>query len=93
MMLAKIMNHRVLPDAIPQSQGTYVNSYSVEHRKTTTPGWELLVEWKDGSTDWVAMKDLKKSYPAGLAHYAINLSIQEERAFAWRVSYVLKKEK
>ena len=93
MMLGEIMDHRVLPDAIPQSQGTYVNSYGVKRRKMTTRGWEVLVEWKDGSTDWLALKDLKESYPVELAIYATNRNIQDEPAFAWWVPYVLKKQK
>ncbi len=57
MMLLAIIDHRVLHDAIPKSQGTYVNSYGVKRRKTTTRGWELLVEWRNGSSDWVSLKD------------------------------------
>lgn len=79
------MDHRVLPDAIPQSHGTYENSYGVTRRKLTTRGWELLVEWKDGSSDWVSSKDLKESYPVELALYATNRGIQDEPAFAWLV--------
>jgi hypothetical protein len=59
MMLSSIMDHRTSGDAIPKSQGTYVNSYGVKRRKATTRGWELLVEWRDGSSDWVSLKDLK----------------------------------
>jgi hypothetical protein len=36
MMLESILDHRVLQDAIPQSEGTYVNSYGVKRRKATT---------------------------------------------------------
>jgi hypothetical protein len=93
MMMSEIVDHRVLPDAIPQSQGTYVNQYGVKRRKTTTRGWEILVEWKDGSTDWVSLKDLKESYPVELAHYAMNQNLQDEPAFAWWLPYTLKKEK
>jgi hypothetical protein len=93
MMLGGIMDHRVLPDAIPKSKGTYVNAYGVKRRKTTTRGWEILIEWKDGSSDWVAMKDLKESYPVELASYAVERDIHEEPAFAWWVPYVLKKQK
>ena len=32
MMLGVIMDHRILPDDIPQSQGTYVNSYGVKRK-------------------------------------------------------------
>ena len=54
MMLGEIMDHRELHDAIPKSKGTYVHLYGVKRQKMTTRGWELLVEWKDGSTGWDA---------------------------------------
>ena len=93
MMLSAIMDHRITHDAIPKSQGTYVNSYGVKRRKTTTRGWELLVEWRDGSSDWVSLKDLKKSYPVELAAYAESHDLRDEPAFAWWVPYVLRKQK
>jgi hypothetical protein len=37
-MMSEIIDHRVLSDAIPSSQGTYVNSYGVKWRKRTTIG-------------------------------------------------------
>ena len=83
MMMSEIVNHRVLPDAIPKSQGTYENAYGVKRRKATMRGWELLVEWKDGSTDWVALRDLRESYPVELALYAMQRGIQDKQAFAW----------
>ena len=92
MMLSAITDHRVLKDAIPKSQGTYVNPYGVRRRKTTTRGWELLVEWRDGSSDWVSLKDLKDSYPVELAIYAKERTIEDEPAFAWWVPYVLRKQ-
>ena len=39
--------------------------------KRTTRGIELCTQWKDGSTDWVFMKDLKDSYPIELAKYLV----------------------
>ena len=93
MMLSSIMDHRTLQDAIPKSQGTYTNAYGVKRRKTTTRGWEILVEWRDGSSDWVALKDLKDSYPVELAIYAKENSLEDEPAFVWWVPYVLRKQK
>jgi hypothetical protein len=94
MMLSEIINHRVLPDAIPQSQGTYENAYGVKRKKATTSGWQILaVEWRDGSTDWIELKDLKESYQVELAMYAVNNNISDEPAFSWRVPYVLKRQK
>ena len=57
----------------------------------TTKGWELLVEWKDSSTNWVSLKDIKESYPVEVAEFALATRISMEPAFAWWVPFVLKK--
>jgi hypothetical protein len=93
MMLLDIVHHRVTSDAIPKSQGTYFNSYGVKRRKATTRGWEVLVEWRDGSSDWGSIKALKHSYPVELASYATDRKIDDEPAFAWWVPFVLRKQK
>jgi Reverse transcriptase (RNA-dependent DNA polymerase) len=93
MMMDYIMDHRMTHEAISRSEGTYTNAYRVERRKATTRGWEFLVEWRDGSSDWVSLKDLKESYPVELAVYATDQDIAGEPAFAWWVPYVLKKQK
>ena len=49
------------------------------------------MQWKDGSTNWVALKDMKESYPIQVAEYAIASHISMEPAFAWWVPHVLKK--
>ena len=35
--------------------------------KKTTVGWDVLVEWNDGSTQWIPIKDVKESNPIELA--------------------------
>jgi len=83
--------HRILDDAIPRSQGTFVYSNGVKQRKLTTRGWDLLEEWKDGSTDWLAQKDYEKTYPIEFEEYTVKHDLQEEPVFAWCIQYVLKK--
>jgi hypothetical protein len=56
-----------------------------------TQGWQLLCQWKDGTTNWVALKDMKNSYPVQVADYAVANCIDDEPAFAWWVPTVLKK--
>ena len=46
---------------------------------------------KDGSGNWVALKDLKESFPVQLAEYAVQVGIEKEPAFSWWVPYTLKK--
>ena len=49
--------------------------------------------WKDGSTRWVAQKDLKESYPIYVAEHTEQNQIHHEPAFAWWVPYVRKHQK
>ena len=54
-------------------------------------GWQLLIQWKDGSTNWVALKDLKESYPVQVARYSVATKISMELAFARWVPHTLNK--
>ena len=83
MMLDKIEDHRALPDVVKKNEGTYTTSQGRTQKKGTTKGWELLVRWKDGSSNWIRLKDLKDSYPIDLMEYAARNNLQEEPAFAW----------
>lgn len=89
-IMNEIVDHRKLPSAIDISDG-YIHSRSGNRTpKKTTRGWELLVEWKDGSTSWVPLSDLKSANPVQLAEYAMANDIQEEPAFKWWVRDVLR---
>ena len=55
-------------------------SSNAVHRRTTK-GWQLLVQWKDGSTSWTPLKDLKESNPVEVAEYAVANKIADEPAF------------
>ena len=62
-----------------------------KRRRETTKGWEVCIQWKDGSSTWNQVKDVKESYPVQLAEYAVQNKIGNEPAFAWWIKYVLKK--
>jgi hypothetical protein len=49
------------------------------------------LQWLDGSTTWIALKDLKEGLPVQLAEYAVENGIHQEPALAWWVPYTLKK--
>jgi hypothetical protein len=51
----------------------------------TTKGWNLLVQWKDGSTSWEPLQNLKESNPVEVAKYAVANKSAEEAAFSWWV--------
>ena len=50
---------------------------------------KFLCQWKDGSEDWVPLKDLKDSYPIQVAEYAVAVGITNEPALAWWVKDTL----
>ena len=91
-LIDEIEDHRTTSEALPKSSGTYHTRAGIERRKRTTKGWEFYIIWKDGSGDWVKMKDLKDSYPVPLADYAVANALQDEPVFAWWVPYTLKKQ-
>ena len=45
----------------------------------------------DGTTTWNKLKDMKDSYPGGLAEYVVENSLSELPAFKWWIPFVLKK--
>ena len=62
-VLTEVNDHKKDDSAIAKVDGFINSSSGNQHRKRTTRGWKILVEWKDGSIDWVPLKDLKQSNP------------------------------
>jgi hypothetical protein len=91
-LMKEIMDHRLDGSAVPVDDAYYVDPNGQRTRRMTTKGWKLLVEWKDGSMDCLPLKDLKESYPVQVTEYTIGNKIAEQPAFAWWVSYVLRKQ-
>ena len=74
-----------------QKGDRFVIKNGKRYRRRTTIGWKLCVRWKDGSTSWERLADLKESFPIQVAEYAISRGLQHEPAFEWWVPHVLKK--
>jgi hypothetical protein len=53
--------------------------------------WELLVAWKDGTESWVRLATLKDLFLVELAEFAKARGIDNEPAFAWRVSNTMRR--
>jgi hypothetical protein len=56
----------------------------------TTKGWKMLVQWKDGSSSWEPLRNLKDSNPVDVAKYSVANKIAEEAAFSWWVKNTLR---
>jgi hypothetical protein len=57
----------------------------------TTKGWQLQVEWRDGSTSWLPLCKLKASNTIEVAEYAFLNHIIEKPAFIWWAKKVLRR--
>jgi len=81
-------------DSAIKSEDKYVYSRNGNrHYRKTTRGWKLCAKWRDGTTSWERLADLKESYPIEVAEFAVAHDIHDEAAFAWWVPYVLAKRK
>ena len=47
----------------------------------STIGWQLCCRWRDGSTSWEKLSDVKESRPIKTAEYASSQEIDHETAF------------
>ncbi|KAI2501495.1 Reverse transcriptase (RNA-dependent DNA polymerase) [Fragilaria crotonensis] len=90
-LMSEIVDHESDARAMKIADGTFVDKQGRQRPRITTQGWRLLVEWKDGTTTWVPLKDLKESFPIEVAEYAVANKISEQPAFKWWVDDTLRK--
>ena len=65
----------------------YIEYAGRQCKRETTCGWELCVQWKDGATTWMNLKDIKEAEPIRAAKYAERNQLMSEPAFAWWVPF------
>jgi hypothetical protein len=57
-MLQDIVGHKTEGHAMERA-GMYIKVGSNKQIRKTTKGWHLCVKWKDGTTSWERLADLK----------------------------------
>ncbi|KAL7523565.1 hypothetical protein ACHAXR_000992, partial [Thalassiosira sp. AJA248-18] len=90
-LLDDIVDFRKNGDAISLADQKTTDPRGRSYLRRTTVGWQLCCEWKDGSTSWEKLSDLKESHPVVTAEYAVRQGISHEPAFNYWVPHVLKK--
>ena len=88
--MKEIIDYRTNGQEVKHQDAFITTRTGTKRRRETTKGWDILIEWKDGSMNLVSLKDAKDSYPVQLAEFAISNRIAEEPAFAWWVPFVMK---
>lgn len=91
-LLEDIVGHKTDGTELKEDD-MYITHGSNRHFKKTTKGWSLCVQWKDGSTSWERLADLKESYPIEVAEYAVAHEIDTRPAFIWWVKHFLNQRK
>ena len=61
------------------------------HYFRSTDGCQICCQWKDGSTSWCKLSDLKESHPIETTEYSVAQGLYGEPAFNWWVPHVIKK--
>jgi hypothetical protein len=92
-LLEEIMDHQCLPAAMKLTDQKIVRANGKIYLKHTTIGWQMCCQWKDGSTSWENLADLKESHPVETAKYAKILCIDHESAFNLWVPHILRKKR
>ena len=91
MIMDEIMDHRSNEEAVTKREGWIRTKEGSKKRIITTKGWDLKVQWRDGTSNWVPLRDIKESNPIETAEYATRANISDEPAFAWWVGPTLKR--
>jgi hypothetical protein len=90
-LLDDIVDHRTNGKQVLKQDGHIITATGTKRKRETTAGWEVLLQWKGGSTTWVPLKDAKLTYPVQLAEYSIAAGVSDEPAFAWWVPFTIQK--
>ena len=86
--LKEIIGHRRDGDAVRKEE---MSSREGSKSRKSTKGWYFNCRWRDGSSEWISLADLKESYPVDVAVYVRANGIADEPAFQWWVPHTLRK--
>jgi hypothetical protein len=70
-LLDRIVDHKSDENAISKEEGYFYHN-DRRYGKNTTKGWNLCVEWKDGTTTWEPLSALKESNPVEVVQYSVS---------------------
>ena len=90
-VIGVIMDHKRDVTAVPMYEKYFTKKKFISKMRQLTVGCSFQIKWKNGSTEWVALKYLKETKPVDVFEYATACWIEKDPAFAWWVPYTLRK--
>jgi len=91
LLFDSIIDHKKHDNAMTRTGQKFVDSREKQQYKRLTKGWDVCVQWKNGTTIWEKLSDFKECYPVQTAEYAVTIDIYTEPAFNYWVPHTLKK--
>jgi hypothetical protein len=91
-ILSDNIDHCRKPQALSKDYMWITSHNGNRSMRKTTKGWDISIQWRDDSTSWEPLKNIKESNPIQLAEYAVANKIADETAFAWWIYEVLKRQ-
>ncbi len=76
LLMQDIVDHKTNEHAVTIAD-QYITKDGRRHMRRTTQGWHLCVQWKNGSTSWERLADLKESHPVDVAEFAVSRGIDQ----------------
>jgi hypothetical protein len=93
-LFTDVIGHRQLADEVmPEAVFHALENGPNPSHARTTKGWEICIQWNDGSSSWHPLSEIKNSFPIHLADYAILHELDEEPVFKWWVKQALRRKK
>jgi hypothetical protein len=83
-----IVGHKTDGHAVAHAD-MYIKPGSNKQVIKTTIGWHFCVKWKDGTTSWERLANIKETSPVEVAQYAVEKDLQDKPAFLWWVPHIL----
>jgi hypothetical protein len=93
-LFTDIIGHRKIEDeAMSDEDFTALETGQNPLHARTTKGWDICIQWCDGSSSWHPLSEIKNSFPVQLAEYAKHNDLQDEPAFRWWLKHTLRRKK
>ena len=67
LLLSSIIDHKKDDTAIQKAEQGFNPNGCKQLKKKATRGWLLCIEWKDGTTTWEKLSNMKESFPTEVA--------------------------
>jgi hypothetical protein len=89
-LMEGIIDHKTYVHAVAPAD-MYIKHGNNNKVSKTTKDCNLCVEWKDGTTSWERLSDLKESNPVEVSEYDDAKSLLDTPDFVWWAPHALKK--